>query len=175
MNMTAGQLAERLGRPDSLTAERIKHWIKLRLLRPIGRRKPGTGRHLAFDELALVDAAILTALADHGVRLVELHRDLRRQTGKPSSLPGALALSQEAWCRWCEDSDAPAFLVLAGTMDPYKRRIIFTADIGNSAVALPEDAISATVVDLRRVFQQISWDPAVVQAARAQISERGLR
>jgi hypothetical protein len=168
MLMTAGQIAGRLGRPDSLTAERIKHWIKLKLLRPLGARNPGTGRHLTFNEFALIDAFVLTALADHGIRLAELHRDLPRETRRPSGIQSALNLCRMAWRESVVDPDLPLFLMLACVMDPYKRRPVFFATVG-STIELREDALSATVLDLRRLFRPVSWDPEEVEAARSPI------
>jgi hypothetical protein len=169
MLMTASQLAGRLGRPDSLTAERIKHWVRMKLLRPLGHRNPGTGRHLLFNEFALVDALVLQSLADHGIRLIELHRDLPRETGRPSGIQRALALCQQAWRASVTDPDLPLFLVLSCAMDPYKRRPVFFANVG-STIDLTEGATSATVLDLRRLFRLVSWDPEEVEAARSPIS-----
>jgi hypothetical protein len=168
MLMTAGQIAGRLGRPDSLTAERIKHWIKMRLLRPLGRRNPGTGRHLQFNEFALVDALVLTTLADHGIRLVELHRDLPRKTGQPSGIQSALDRCRKAWRAAMVDPELPLFLVLNSAMDPYTRRPAFFPTVV-STIELMEGASSATVIDLRRLFRSVSWDPEEVAAARSPI------
>jgi hypothetical protein len=62
--LTAGDIARLIQEPgEDLRAigERLRHWTKEGLLKPIGRPK-GTGHHLRYPERALVDAAILSRL-----------------------------------------------------------------------------------------------------------------
>jgi len=46
-------------------SERLRTWTKEGLLKPIGKRNPGTGRHLRYPKRAVVDAAILSKLHRH--------------------------------------------------------------------------------------------------------------
>jgi hypothetical protein len=64
--LTAGEIAERIQLPgEDLRAigERLRTWTKEGLLKPLGRRSPGTGRYHRYPQRALIDAAILSLLA----------------------------------------------------------------------------------------------------------------
>jgi hypothetical protein len=64
--LTAGEIAERIRESDDedlrVIGERLRHWTRSGLLKPIGEQNPGTGHHLRYPERALVDAAILSRL-----------------------------------------------------------------------------------------------------------------
>jgi hypothetical protein len=64
--LTAGEIAERIRESDDedlrAIGERLRHWTRSGLLKPIGDQTPGTGNHLRYPERALVDAAILSRL-----------------------------------------------------------------------------------------------------------------
>jgi hypothetical protein len=47
--------------------ERIAHWTRERLLTPIGRQNPGTGRHRRYADAAVIDVMVLDAMANEGV------------------------------------------------------------------------------------------------------------
>lgn len=67
-NLTAGEIAARIQEPgEDLRAitERLRSWTKEGLLKPVGKRKPGTGRHHQYPESAVVSAAILSKLSRH--------------------------------------------------------------------------------------------------------------
>jgi DNA-binding transcriptional MerR regulator len=49
--------------------ERIRHWTREGLLRPIGEKNPGTGRHRAYEADALIDVAVLNLLANLGMQV----------------------------------------------------------------------------------------------------------
>src|SRR5262249_39151982 len=69
----SGEIAERIARSlDELPAirERLRHWTREGLLIPIGDRNPGSGKHRRYEAPALLDAAILNILADHGIPVV---------------------------------------------------------------------------------------------------------
>jgi DNA-binding transcriptional MerR regulator len=75
--MTIGEVAARVRHlavdPFALT-ERCRHWAKLGLLVSADPHTEGTGKHKLYDQRAIYDAALLTALADAGVepgRVVE--------------------------------------------------------------------------------------------------------
>jgi hypothetical protein len=63
--LTAGEIAERIqqeGEDVRAISERLRHWTKEGLLKPLGKKNPGTGRRHRYPERALVDAAILSRL-----------------------------------------------------------------------------------------------------------------
>src|SRR5262249_40811128 len=71
--LSSGEIADRIARsPEELPAirERLRHWTREGLLVPIGDRKPGSGKHRRYETPALLDAAILNILADHGIPVV---------------------------------------------------------------------------------------------------------
>jgi DNA-binding transcriptional MerR regulator len=64
---TVSQIAERIRAPGealNTVADRLRNWTKEGLLRPIGQKNPGTGRHRRYSESALIDALVLHVLAD---------------------------------------------------------------------------------------------------------------
>jgi DNA-binding transcriptional MerR regulator len=69
MPLTVSEIADRLAKPGAKAAliERIRHWTRERLLTPVGKRNPGTGRHRIYDESVLEDVIILNAMADMGL------------------------------------------------------------------------------------------------------------
>jgi hypothetical protein len=65
-DLTAGEIAVRIQQPgEDLRAisERLRTWTKEGLIKPLGKRSPGTGRHHRYPERALIDAAILSQLS----------------------------------------------------------------------------------------------------------------
>lgn len=94
--LTAGEIAERLAKlaPDvTATRARVKFWAREGLLASLDEKYPGVGRHRQFGPEAVIDAAILTTLADAGVRIAgrsllyalslarELYRDIQKRKG----------------------------------------------------------------------------------------------
>jgi DNA-binding transcriptional MerR regulator len=76
MPLTVSHIADRVAKPGTNKAalvERIRHWTRERLISPVGKRNPGTGRHRVYDESVLEDVLILNAMADLGLQ-VELQR-----------------------------------------------------------------------------------------------------
>jgi DNA-binding transcriptional MerR regulator len=72
MPLTVSEIAERIAKPGASKAaliERIRHWTRERLISPIGKRSPGTGRHRVYDESVLEDAVVLNAMADMGLQV----------------------------------------------------------------------------------------------------------
>jgi hypothetical protein len=64
---TVSQIAERIratGEALGTVTDRVRNWTKEGLLRPIGDKNPGTGRHRRYSEGALIDALVLHVLAD---------------------------------------------------------------------------------------------------------------
>src|SRR5229473_1431622 len=107
MSLSTGEIAERIRRPGmdtGMVIERIKHWTRLKLLQPVGGRRPGTGRHYRYDELELVPVAILSALADAGASI----------QGLGDNLLGGLAKAQAAYDKW-EAKNRQGSFFLVGT------------------------------------------------------------
>ncbi len=66
--LTAGEIATRIQEPGEdlrTIGERLRSWTKEGILKPSGKRNPGTGRHLQYPERVVIDAAILSKLAKH--------------------------------------------------------------------------------------------------------------
>jgi DNA-binding transcriptional MerR regulator len=80
MPLTVSEIALRLATPERQTGlrERIRHWTREGLLKPIGEKNPGTGRHRRYDESVLVNVAVLDALAGLGMQVRSLHAVLRQ-------------------------------------------------------------------------------------------------
>jgi len=85
MPLTVSEIAQRLiDAPEhqAVLVERIRHWTREGLIKPIGEKNPGTGRHRKYEHTVLVDVAVLNALAGLGIqvgmqlRLVQLVRGL---------------------------------------------------------------------------------------------------
>ena len=79
MSLTAGEIAQRIRRPATdpkKTIERIKHWTSLHLLQPLEGHRGGTGHHYSYDESALIEISILSAIADSGMPILKVGRNL---------------------------------------------------------------------------------------------------
>ena len=65
--ITVREIAAKLQQPGEDIAkvvDRIRNWTDIGLLKTIGPKKPGTGKHRLYPEDALADALILSILAD---------------------------------------------------------------------------------------------------------------
>jgi DNA-binding transcriptional MerR regulator len=73
MALTVREIADRIVRTPGVDKaaliERLRHWTREGLLTPIGDKHPGTGRQRQYNDSAVFDAAILNALADHGLQV----------------------------------------------------------------------------------------------------------
>jgi DNA-binding transcriptional MerR regulator len=72
MALTISEVADKIaenGTPKSVLVRRLRHWTREGLLRPVGKKRPGTGRHQLYDDAALEDAALLNAMADMGIQI----------------------------------------------------------------------------------------------------------
>ena len=88
MPLTVGQLALLAAKPGKRGAliERIRHWTREGLIRPLGEKNPGTGRHRRYEEYTLAEVAILNALADLGVQVAGQHAMLLAAAEKCRSI-----------------------------------------------------------------------------------------
>jgi hypothetical protein len=65
--LTASDIARRIQRPGEdlrVAIDRLRHWTKAGLLKPIGDAHPGTGRPKQYSKQAAVRATIVQALSD---------------------------------------------------------------------------------------------------------------
>jgi DNA-binding transcriptional MerR regulator len=70
--LTVGGIAEQLRTlaPDTeASIERIRHWTREGLITPVKKPHAGTGKHREYDALSVLDAAILTVIADAGLHI----------------------------------------------------------------------------------------------------------
>lgn len=70
---TVRDIAKRVQRADEdldAAVYRLRNWTKEGLLKPAGKRSPGTGYAHSYTEAAVIDALILTALTDWGIPAV---------------------------------------------------------------------------------------------------------
>jgi DNA-binding transcriptional MerR regulator len=91
MPMTVSEIAERTGHgaSDNRFIERLHYWTRERLLLPIGKRNPGTGRRRLYPDTAHQDARILDAMLSAGVSVedqqlvMKKFREMRQQQQTP--------------------------------------------------------------------------------------------
>jgi DNA-binding transcriptional MerR regulator len=70
--LTVGGIAEQLRAlaPDEeASIERIRHWTREGLIGPVKKPNAGAGKHREYDVLSVLDAAILTVIADAGLHI----------------------------------------------------------------------------------------------------------
>lgn len=70
MRITVAQMADRAGKrgdAKELFIQRVRHWTRERLLRPLGETNPGTGKHRLYSDAAFHEALILEAMTDRGI------------------------------------------------------------------------------------------------------------
>jgi DNA-binding transcriptional MerR regulator len=82
MPMTVSEIAERTGHGASKASnksfiERLHYWTRERLLLPIGKRHPGTGRRRLYPDTALQEAPILNAMMERGVPVEDQRRVMK--------------------------------------------------------------------------------------------------
>jgi hypothetical protein len=66
--LTVGEVARRIKDEDEsieAVTHRLRSWTKEGVLKPLGDKRPGTGKRLHYSERSLIDAAILSRLARH--------------------------------------------------------------------------------------------------------------
>jgi hypothetical protein len=128
-------------------SERIRHWTKIGLLRPIRQHRSGTGRHRRYSPEACFEAAILNALASVGLELVSR-----------SYVQNALSQSREALRKWHKASDLGRelplfFLVILEDMTRTGGEP--TVSISEGAIKIDPAAETMIVVNLSRLFSHV--------------------
>lgn len=74
MALTISQIADRIAKGSAakrVLIRRLRHWTREGLLKPSGRKHPGTGVHRLYDEdeWILEDAVLLNEMADLGLQV----------------------------------------------------------------------------------------------------------
>jgi DNA-binding transcriptional MerR regulator len=72
MALTVSQIAGRIakgGAAKRVLIRRLRHWTREGLLKPTGKKRPGTGVHHEYEDWAVEDAALLNAMADFGLQI----------------------------------------------------------------------------------------------------------
>jgi DNA-binding transcriptional MerR regulator len=70
MPLTVSEIADRIVKGSAAKRaliRRLRHWTKEGLLKPTGKKHPGTGSHHTYEDWAIEDAALLNAMADFGL------------------------------------------------------------------------------------------------------------
>ena len=70
MRITVSEIADRVvkqGPSRETFIERVHYWTRERLISPVGKRNPGTGKHRLYDSSVVLDTVILNAMADVGI------------------------------------------------------------------------------------------------------------
>jgi hypothetical protein len=169
VDLTAKQLAERIC-PSGAAAqlpmvlERVRHWARSGILQPIERR-PGKGTSRLFDTGALIDAAVLNALA--GIAGIPI-------LGQEILL--ALAMVRPEAERWLKGDRRQCWLEL-----------VWVSSKSFSAECVPRlhpekmvptaGAHAAIILNLSTIFASVSWDASAdeVRPSKKRASRRSKR
>jgi hypothetical protein len=95
--LTASDIAKRIQRPGEelqVAVDRLRHWTKEGLIKPIGDAHPGTGRPKQYSGKAAVRAMIVQALSDAtggqavylGYLIDNVEAHLRKSKGKRDTI-----------------------------------------------------------------------------------------
>jgi DNA-binding transcriptional MerR regulator len=138
MPMTVSEMADRAGKQGAAKdtfIERVHYWTRERLLSPLGKRNPGTGRHRVYDDSALEDALILDTLAEMGLPI--------------GVQENALKLARSERATWREKAQRGVNLFLEIAMLPGGRLVHLHE--GNVFMANGQ-AVSAIIFNLTKLF-----------------------
>jgi len=124
-------------------SERIKHWTRGGLLRPLDHRHPGSGRHRQFEWATVIDAAVLNVLSDDGLHVL----------GREDILL-ALMEARAAYDDWEKNKKPdPYFLIFVSIKGkPFKARSCYWL---KGKIKLCESAASSIVVNLSQIFARL--------------------
>ena len=156
---TVRELAEVVRRPDEeITAvvDRLRNWTKEGLLTHLGPKNPGTGRHRKYSQAGLIEAAVLTALAEVGLPAVR--GAAIRGTTKGGLAMTALKLARHAF----QDIDDKyrngfwVYLIVARTHKKSSRggdalAILQEVPMPANAVEIPPTSETAIVINLTNI------------------------
>ncbi len=141
--LTAGEIASKLASDEELIphlVERIRHWTREGLLRPVGERNPGTGKHRRYNNDAVLQAAILNAFTDAGMTTSTLR-----------SLPATYSGLKDEYQSWVADRKRshPGYLCLYRLFSGEPAIITLTQVLRHE-----DDFLSAVIVNLLPLFRQ---------------------
>jgi DNA-binding transcriptional MerR regulator len=97
MALTVSEIADRIAKGSAAKRaliRRLRHWTREGLLKPTGKKHPGTGSHRTYEDWAVEDAALLNAMADFGLPIDTMRKALpqaqstRSEWGKAKSEQG---------------------------------------------------------------------------------------
>jgi hypothetical protein len=142
---TISEIADRIRRPDEeigAVIDRLKNWVKEGLLKPVGERHPGTGRHRRFPESALIDAAILHVMTD--------------QIGMQAVQAGALRkLFIDTRKAFSRKPDAERFVTIGRSPDNRAAEIGLSHAQGLAGLLTGSPHESHVVIDLQKLFKRL--------------------
>ena len=121
--LSVGEIAKKLQTvaPDiSATIERIRHWTRENILLPVDQHHAGTGKHRRYSNDTVLDAAILTVVANLGLPIVShgylvdaLPRIRRALRNWDQSSPVLLEIS-----RGLRETSSPVVMIHKGNANP---------------------------------------------------------
>jgi DNA-binding transcriptional MerR regulator len=135
MPITVSEIAERTrhGASNNRFIERLHYWTRERLLLPIGKRSPGTGKRRLYAESAVKEALILDEMMKAGVSV----EDQRKVMKVVQQTPGL----------WPETSDSLLVIeTYSGRSKPY-----FTG----GGYTIHPDVERTLVINLARLFDRL--------------------
>jgi hypothetical protein len=141
-------MADRAGkRGDAreIFIQRVRHWTRERLLRPVGETNPGTGKHRVYKEIATKEALILEAMTIRGMPIATQRFIIG-------------VIRQELGQRAREKSDADFWLVIDTWGDhshPYFWPPLLSPSQKDDDPKINKLADSTLAFNLTRLFAQI--------------------
>jgi DNA-binding transcriptional MerR regulator len=169
VDLTAKQLAEHICHGADaaqlpMVLERVRHWARSGILQPIDRR-PGKGKSRLFDKDALIDAAVLNALAGiAGIPILGQKILLALAKVRPEAERWLKGDRRQCWLElvWVSSKSFSAECV------PYLHwgEIVPTAG-----------AHAAIILNLSTIFASVRWDASAdeVRPSRKRASRRSKR
>ena len=124
MPITVSEIAERTGHgaSDQRFIERLHYWTRERLLLPLGKRYPGTGKRRVYSESAVEHARFLNAMTEARVPIEDQRRVMKAIQEREQRTP-------DFWPRLKEQPDL--FLAIEtyqGRSKPYFHEGSYTFD-----------------------------------------------
>jgi DNA-binding transcriptional MerR regulator len=140
MPITVSEIAERTGHGASNNRfiERLHYWTRERLLLPIGKRSPGTGKRRVYAESAVHEALILDEMMKASVSVEDQRKVMKVVQQRQQQTPGL----------WPQTSDLLLVIeTYLGRSKPY-----FTG----GKYTIHPDVDRTLVINLTRVFAGIA-------------------
>jgi DNA-binding transcriptional MerR regulator len=96
MPITVSEIAEQVGRgDDNRFIERLHYWTRERLLLPLGKRHPGTGKRRVYAESAVQHARFLNAMTEARVSIEDQQRAMKVIREREQQTPDLWPLKEE--------------------------------------------------------------------------------